>query len=305
MMGRGKSFRSKPARVAYLMRTHRSAILGTMAVLVVCALIAANPLAKAAPRERIMIDDDWRFQKGDPAGNAVSLLYDVRTEVKERWDGGPADAQAKELANVTAPAQTVIKAWILPTGNTFIKDPARRFVRPKGNWGGDVAYVQRDFDDRAWQQVNLPHDWAIAGPFVATGGGGMGRLPTAGVGWYRKKAERPGGGRRQVHLSRRRRRDVVRDGLAQWPPRGRLAVWLFVVARRPHAVCGFRRRESIGDPVGQSAGLVALVSRRRHLSPCLADQDRARACGPMGYLGDDAGCFRRFRDHRRGGHDRQ
>src|SRR5262249_46332096 len=38
---------------------------------------------------------------------------------------------------------------------------------------------------------NLPHDWAIAGPFNHAGGGGMGRLPTAGVGWYRKKLEIP------------------------------------------------------------------------------------------------------------------
>ena len=147
----------------------------------------ANP-----PRERISLDQGWRFQKGDPAGNAVSLLYDTRTKVKETIDGGPADAQAKELATVTAPAQTVIKAWILPTGNAFIKDPARRFVRPKGNWGGDVAYVQRDFDDRVWQAVNLPHDWAIEGPFLTTGPyGGMGRLPSWGIGWYRKKLSIP------------------------------------------------------------------------------------------------------------------
>jgi beta-galactosidase len=187
MMGWGKSFSFKQPLGAHFMRTHGSAIRAAMAALAIGALLLASPCAKSAPSERIMIDDDWRFQKGDPAGNAVSLLYDVRAEVKETRDGGLADAQAKEPATVTAPPQTVIKAWILPTGNAFIKDPARRFVRPQGNWGGDVAYVQQDFDDRAWQQVNLPHDWAIAGPFVATGGGGMGRLPTASVGWYRKK----------------------------------------------------------------------------------------------------------------------
>jgi beta-galactosidase len=191
MMGREKSFSFKLPPGAHFMRTHGSALRAAMAALAIGALLLASPCAKSAPRERIMIDDDWRFQKGDPAGNAVSLLYDGRAEVKEPRDVGPADAQAMELANVTAPAQTVIKAWILPTGNAFIKDPARRFVRPQGNWGGDMAYVQRDFDDRAWQRVNLPHDWAIAGPFVTTGGGGMGRLPTAGVGWYRKKLRVP------------------------------------------------------------------------------------------------------------------
>jgi beta-galactosidase len=152
----------------------------------------ASAPSPVSPRERISLDQDWRFQRGDPAGNTVSLLYDVRTEVTKQRDDGPADAQAKELANVKAPAPAVIKAWILPTGNAFIKDPARRFVRPQGNWGGDVAYVQRDFDDRAWQKVNLPHDWAIAGPFLTTGPhGGMGRLPSPGIGWYRKKLSIP------------------------------------------------------------------------------------------------------------------
>ena len=148
--------------------------------------------AADSPRERILIDQGWRIQKWDPPGNTVSLLYDARAEVTGTRDGGPADAQAKLLANAPATAQPVIKAWILPTGNAFIKDPARRFVHPKGNWGGDVAYVQRGFDDRAWRQVDLPHDWAIEGPFFTTGpGGGMGRLPSPGIGWYRKKLDIP------------------------------------------------------------------------------------------------------------------
>lgn len=47
--------------------------------------------------------------------------------------------------------------------------------------------MRDDFDDSAWARVNLPHDWAIAGPFLEKGPyGGMGRLPSWGVGWYRK-----------------------------------------------------------------------------------------------------------------------
>jgi beta-galactosidase len=34
--------------------------------------------------------------------------------------------------------------------------------------------------------VNLPHDYAIEGPFTTAVGGGMGRLPSPGVVWYRK-----------------------------------------------------------------------------------------------------------------------
>ena len=99
-------------------------------------------------------------------------MYDARAEATGTGAGGPADAQARLLANATASAQPVIKAWILPTGNAFIKDPAQRFVRPQGDWGGGVAYVQRDFDDRAWRRADLPHDWAITGPFLTTGPGG-------------------------------------------------------------------------------------------------------------------------------------
>jgi beta-galactosidase len=128
-----------------------------------------------ATHERISLDDGWRFTRGDPDGNVAGIIYDVRP-------GELPDAEGEPL---------VLKPWILPTGNDFISDPAHRHVRPSGNPGGNVAYVQADFDDSVWEQVNLPHDWAIAGPFTAEGGGGMGRLPTAGVGWYRKRLEIP------------------------------------------------------------------------------------------------------------------
>ncbi len=81
----------------------------------------------------------------------------------------------------------------MPSGNDFIKDPAKRHVRPEGNPGGDFPYVQLNFDDSSWEKINLPHDWAIKGPFQIGPnpevGGGMGRLPVNGVAWYRKKLD--------------------------------------------------------------------------------------------------------------------
>jgi beta-galactosidase len=152
----------------------------------------AGPASPPSPRERISINADWRFQKGDPPGNTVSLLYDARPEARDPRDDGPADAKPEAAVRSAAAPEAVIKPWILPTGNRFVKDPARRFVRPPGNWGGDVAYVRRDFDDRSWRRLDLPHDWAIEGPFITTGpAGGMGRLPSPGVGWYRKKLDVP------------------------------------------------------------------------------------------------------------------
>lgn len=129
---------------------------------------------------------------GDP--DSAALMYDVRPEVVDRNDVVPADAMPTEAVEVKA-AETVLKPWVLPTGNPFIKNPGRRHVRPAANPPGDCPYVRPNFDDTAWQRVDLPHDWAISGPFQqgdnAAVGGGMGRLPSPGIGWYRRKLEIP------------------------------------------------------------------------------------------------------------------
>jgi beta-galactosidase len=169
-------------------------------LILLSAFAAGVTLAAAPPRERISINDNWRFTKGDPVSNTVSLLYDVRQAQTLRRFAAEADGNAaiNQTNRTTASSEStnqvaVIKQWILPTGNAFIKDASQKFIRPEGNLGDGVAYVRPDFDDSAWQQINLPHDWAIEGPFTHSGGGGMGRLPTAGVGWYRKKLDIPAG----------------------------------------------------------------------------------------------------------------
>lgn len=146
-------------------------------------------------RQRISINQAWRFFKYASMAQADDLIYDVRPEVKESRDDRPADAKPTEAEKVEA-TQTLLKPWIMPIGNEFIKDPAKRYVRPEGNPGGDFPFVQSDFDDSeasGWEKVSLPHDWAIKGPFYegqdAEVGGGMGRLPSHGVAWYRKKLE--------------------------------------------------------------------------------------------------------------------
>lgn len=56
--------------------------------------------------------------------------------------------------------------------------------------GGSVpepgGLEKTDTDDSAWQQLDLPHDFAIAGPFRIELAGGTGKLPYQGIGWYRK-----------------------------------------------------------------------------------------------------------------------
>lgn len=145
-------------------------------------------------RQRISINDGWSFYKYDSIAKADNLKYDIRPEVTDKNDNKAADSKPTEAVKVEK-IQEVLKPWILPTGNDFIKDPQKRHNRPEGNPGNDFPFIQSNFDDSSWEKVNLPHDWAIKGPFQkgwnAEVGGGMGRLPSNGVAWYRKKLDIP------------------------------------------------------------------------------------------------------------------
>src|SRR5690606_15782374 len=156
----------------------------------------------SAPRERVRLDGGWRFHRGDPPGMDGRLDYDVRPQVTQSADGKVADARPDEAVRIAA-GRPVLKPWILPTANRFIADPARRHARPaEPPRIGGVPYLRADFDDSAWQPVTLPHDWAIAGPFIAEGPyGGMGRLPSWGIGWYRRALDIPASQQgRRIHL---------------------------------------------------------------------------------------------------------
>ena len=85
----------------------------------------------------------------------------------------------------------------------FLLEKGWRFTRTDGNFSG------RDFDDSGWQNVTVPHDWAIYGPFDAGNDaqvvaiaqnyeteatlktGRTGGLPYTGTGWYRIRFDIP------------------------------------------------------------------------------------------------------------------
>ncbi|KAF2637031.1 glycoside hydrolase [Massarina eburnea CBS 473.64] len=115
----------------------------------------AGIVAADSPRERSSLNAGWRFTRFTTAPDQLS--YDV------------------------------LKKWILPSSNKFTSN-STKYERPSGATpGGNVSYVQGTFDDSEWEAVNLPHDWAIKGPFGAPGiSGDEGKLPYNGVGWYRK-----------------------------------------------------------------------------------------------------------------------
>lgn len=166
---------------------------GRVLACICLALPALGALAQTgAPRERVSLNAQWRFQRGDPPGNPVVLDYAARPQVTGSDDGKVADARPDQAQPLQSTAKDVLRPWILPTANALIANPAQRHQRPPGHPGSNVAYVQAQFDDSAWQLVDLPHDWAIAGPFLVDGPyGGMGRLPSWGIGWYRKMLDVP------------------------------------------------------------------------------------------------------------------
>ena len=58
--------------------------------------------------------------------------------------------------------------------------------------GDQHAAIEPGFNDAGWETVDLPHDWAISGPFgPLKSPGNTGKLPWKGEGWYRKSLDLP------------------------------------------------------------------------------------------------------------------
>ncbi len=86
------------------------------------------------------------------------------------------------------PALSPVRAADLPA-------PGERRVGFDQGWRfqkADLSGAERlDFDDAAWRTLDLPHDWAIEGPFDPAVSPHQGSLPYFGVAWYRKSFEVP------------------------------------------------------------------------------------------------------------------
>ncbi|KAL6235361.1 hypothetical protein BDW75DRAFT_209971 [Aspergillus navahoensis] len=121
-------------------------------------------------RERASLAQHWKFWHSEEIPDGV--VYDLRP-----------DANDSSLQ--------VLKPWILPSGNDYIKNASTQHERPPTEPDVDIPLVLNSFDDSSWDVVRLPHDWAIKGPFYTDEdpeiSSAMGRLPVQGVGWYRRK----------------------------------------------------------------------------------------------------------------------
>lgn len=128
----------------------------TLLQLILPCLVAITPVVAqtdSSPRQRVSLNADWRFTKGDPADAGDKLSYFKNPAVREAL-----------LASV----------------------PPSQLMGPQREFGAAVSYVSPSFKDTDWRALSLPHDWGIEGPFEQKLPGESGKLPWAGVGWYRK-----------------------------------------------------------------------------------------------------------------------
>lgn len=94
---------------------------------------------------------------------------------------------------------SLFQPFLLPVFLLFVFYQAhaqhREVITLSSDWrfskGHQATAHRTDFDDSKWQQVTIPHDWAITGPFIANGDGNTGKLPWKGEGWYRHVLDMP------------------------------------------------------------------------------------------------------------------
>ena len=134
---------------AYFFR--QSTIFAAIALLAMKVFHPSNVRADDGPaalRSRTNFDAGWRFQKGES------------TTFEKGMDGAK------------------IKDAVVASSSSFLaKEGGLQISTADADLGKDVPCAKPDFDDAGWQGLNLPHDWAISGPFDQTLPGDTGKLP--------------------------------------------------------------------------------------------------------------------------------
>lgn len=84
------------------------------------------------------------------------------------------------------PKILLLLAVLLLALNVFSRDVIKLQTGWKFTKGNPEKAAQINFDDSKWQDVSIPHDWAIYGQADPNGDGNTGKLLWKGEGWYRK-----------------------------------------------------------------------------------------------------------------------
>ena len=125
----------------------------------------------------------------------------LEPEVTATQKAAPIEVHVNTAKNELRERQSLDFGWRFALGHAC--DPMRDFGFGKlagtgtyaksGDAGGATAI---HFDDSKWEAVQVPHDWAVALPFVVEevlvghGGKPVGRdFPESSIGWYRREIE--------------------------------------------------------------------------------------------------------------------
>lgn len=97
-----------------------------------------QPLKSTQARQRIKINDGWRFMRY--TSQPDHLIYDERPQVTDRNDNVVADTNPTE-AVIAGTSEKVLKKWILRTANEFISDPSLLMTADRNIINADGAGI--------------------------------------------------------------------------------------------------------------------------------------------------------------------
>ncbi|CAK7218892.1 hypothetical protein SCUCBS95973_003637 [Sporothrix curviconia] len=128
------------------------------------------------------------FSRDSSDGAAAAVKLDATPPARQRLSLNKGWRFSRFTTSPDSLSYDTLKPWMLASSSKFTPSKAQPAAIPATTPAAiNAKYAQATFDDSAWDAVNVPHDWAIKGPFNAPSvGGGMGRLPSNGVGWYRR-----------------------------------------------------------------------------------------------------------------------
>jgi hypothetical protein len=148
-------------------------LAATLGVAYTSAPTAAQTTAgTTSPRERLLLDFNWRFKLGEPEDLDKSQFeYPEFGNLKKHR---PNDEEVET------------------------QNAALRVDAAKVNLGSKVSWVQPNFDAASWRQLDLPHDWIVELPFdrAKRGDKDYGYKPASStigntIGWYRRTFNLP------------------------------------------------------------------------------------------------------------------
>ncbi|MGA9779850.1 MAG: beta-galactosidase GalA [Verrucomicrobiia bacterium] len=138
-------------------------------------LLAGISLGTATASQQVSLDGGWAFQLGDPPDVLTNPAETNVTYYPEISDLAKLDTDEVGSGTDTETYMESIRI-----------DPVANHV------GENASFVQTNYNDSGWQQINLPHDWVVGLPFDPNADEGhgykagiIGSTSSNTIGWYR------------------------------------------------------------------------------------------------------------------------